>query len=146
MPPAEKLQLLFSWGLVVRVRLGLWILRRRRTEAWLARLQARGIAPRLPPERLARSVELASHFFPGARNCLVRGLSLRTMLRRCGHDAVLRYGVRRSAAGGFAAHAWVTLGERILIGGEESETFTELQDGPTQGGPTQGGPTQTPSA
>ena len=46
--------------------------------------------------------------------CLFRSLVAFALLTRRHHDAVIHVGASR--AGGFAAHAWVSIGQRVLEG------------------------------
>jgi hypothetical protein len=57
--------------------------------------------------------------------CFERGLAVHAMLRRRGVPSVLHYGVAREGEG-VAAHVWVTVGARPVIGGEEAPRFTCL--------------------
>jgi hypothetical protein len=47
--------------------------------------------------------------------CLVRALVAETCLD--GEDLALTIGVRRSPAGTFESHAWLTRGARVVVGG-----------------------------
>jgi hypothetical protein len=52
----------------------------------------------------------------GTTTCLGRALVVHTMLRRHGHAAILRIGVRRDGAASFEAHAWVECNGVVVIG------------------------------
>jgi len=58
-------------------------------------------------ERVTWAIEGASHYVPGASNCLVRALALEYVLGRFGYLSELKIGVAKSAAGKLAAHAWL---------------------------------------
>ena len=81
-----------------------------RTITWIERLRrgrSRPAADSVRAIRRARSYGL----FRG--NCLSQSLALLWLLRRSGHDGVLRIGVK-SVAGRLLSHAWVELdGETI---------------------------------
>jgi hypothetical protein len=47
------------------------------------------------------------------------------MLRRRGIPSRLCLGVARSG-GEIAAHAWIEVGERTLVGGDDARSFTRL--------------------
>jgi hypothetical protein len=47
------------------------------------------------------------------------------MLARRGHASQLAIGVRREA-GDFAAHAWLTHDGRVIVGGDETDTYARL--------------------
>jgi len=55
--------------------------------------------------------------------CFERGLAVHKMLRRRGMKSVLHYGVARDSSGALAAHVWVTVAGRPVIGGEEAPRF-----------------------
>jgi len=78
------------------------------------------------PLRVTRSVRRAGRLFPGGGNCLVQSLALDRMLRRRGHPAEVRIGVKREG-GGLAAHAWVEYeGVALLEAGlEEFSTLSQ---------------------
>ena len=57
--------------------------------------------------------------------CLPRALAAHAMLRRRGIASRLCLGVARSG-GAFAAHAWIEVGEKKIIGGDEAAGFTRL--------------------
>ncbi len=78
----------------------------------LARLAA---GPRGPvdPDRAARAVAAAGRRLPGAGTCLPQAVALEALVE----GAVLRIG----AAPGRRAHAWVELGDRVVLGGDVSE-------------------------
>lgn len=52
----------------------------------------------------------------GGATCLAQALVAHTMLRRRGHDALLRIGVRRDGDACFEAHAWVECNGTVVIG------------------------------
>lgn len=84
----------------------------------LRRLASRAPAqvPRDPawPAAVRRAVERGGRTVPGA-TCLVQSLAGLTMLRRGGHRAVWRLGVRGGDA--FSAHAWVEC-NGVLVAGD----------------------------
>jgi hypothetical protein len=57
--------------------------------------------------------------------CLPRALAAHAMLRRRGIASRLCLGVARND-NDIAAHAWIEVGERKLVGGEEAGRFTPL--------------------
>ena len=75
---------------------------------WMRRTpRRRGPSPQ--PADLARGVDRVLHAAPSLWHytCLRRAVVLGALLRRAGHDADVVIGVRRAAAGGFEAHAWL---------------------------------------
>jgi hypothetical protein len=77
-------------------------------------------------EEICWSVEAVARRVPWRAMCFERGLAAQWMLRRRGHDAKLVYGARLADRDGLDAHVWVTLADRILIGGEQAEEFQRL--------------------
>lgn len=57
--------------------------------------------------------------------CLPRALAAQAMLRRRGIASRLCLGVARDGDG-LAAHAWIELGQEIIVGGSEAPRFTRL--------------------
>ena len=95
---------------------------------------SRPLAPRRPSgpgiDELVWGVNAASARVPWRAKCFERGLALQWMLRRRGTDARLVYGARLQDEEGLDAHVWVTLGERILIGGEQAQSYRRLATHP----------------
>ena len=80
-----------------------------------------GESRRAPPDACQRSIrecQLAVnraenyHFLRG--NCLLRSLTLQTLLRARGVDSQLRFGVRTDSAKSLEAHAWLEVGDLAL--------------------------------
>jgi hypothetical protein len=82
------------------------------------------------PDDIVWSMDAASARVPWRAMCFERGLALQWMLRRRGYDARLVYGARMKDQSELDAHVWVTLNDRILIGGEEAETYGSLATHP----------------
>jgi hypothetical protein len=49
------------------------------------------------------------------------------MLRWRGVPGTIVYGVARSPEGELTAHTWLTVGERIVLGGEAAGDFTAIE-------------------
>jgi hypothetical protein len=85
------------------------------------------------------SIEAVAARVPWRAVCLQQGLALQWMLRMRGIDAVLHYGLAKEKGEELEAHAWVAVGDNLIIGGEiapkfrcvatfpESETATTAQ-------------------
>lgn len=99
------------------------------------RIRARMPAAAPSPEahfyarQLARRIERLARLVPRA-SCLTQALALRYLLARAGKACEIHVGVRRDAAGAFAAHAWVTCNGRIVLGaaGTRLSDFTPLAE------------------
>ncbi len=94
----------------------------RRLVQWLARRPSREPDPGRPhggsdyPARVSRRVRRLARFVPAA-TCLTQALGVYILLTRAGYRPQLQVGVARDARGQFAAHAWVELERRVIIGG-----------------------------
>ena len=92
----------------------------------LTRLRAKWLPERLPPveavpaARLARAVRTASRLVPFA-SCLTQAQAAQILLARSGIASTVCLGVRETAFGGLAAHAWLLLDGRLILGGEPHE-------------------------
>lgn len=69
------------------------------------------------------SVTAVAARMPWRAVCFQQGLALQWMLRRRGIDARLHYGVGRGGAGDLLAHVWISVGQTIVIGGDEAPDF-----------------------
>lgn len=78
-------------------------------------------------ERAAWAVEALGRHLPIFSNCLVRSLAAVRLLRRLGHEPRLCFGAARSGTAPLDAHAWVTLGDRIIVG-EIDRPFTPFAE------------------
>jgi hypothetical protein len=88
-----------------------------------------GDAPKSPDElvdEVCWSVRVMASRVPWRAMCFERGLAAQWMLRRRGYDARLVYGARLGGGEGLDAHVWVTLHDRIIIGGEQAADFQRL--------------------
>jgi hypothetical protein len=81
---------------------------------------------RLPAQQIARAIRIASYFVPKA-TCLPRALAAQFLLVQNAYPAELRIGVAKNENQKLEAHAWVTSGSDIMIGGlEDSHHFVTL--------------------
>jgi hypothetical protein len=118
------LVLILAWVIVFLFtrRLAAWI-KRPGGEAPLVstaiRHRAAAVCARL--QRVARRL-------PWHSTCLVLAMAGMLLLRRRGIvGAVIRFGVRKRN-GVLEAHAWLLLGDTILLGGEEIDSYAPLAD------------------
>ena len=105
----ERRTLAAAWLLLLIVPVLLRVLPLRRL---LTLTRPRG-GPHLPPQRVARLVELAARRVPSAR-CLPVAIVTAWLLARQGTPATLRIGVARRAAR-LTAHAWLECGGVPLV-------------------------------
>lgn len=77
------------------------------------------------------AVEAAARRVPWRAMCIEKGLAVQRLLRHSGVDARLHYGVRHhSQSGKLEAHVWVTVGGKVIIGGDEAPGFAEVASYP----------------
>ena len=88
---------------------------RRRLDRWAARASASSRAQANDIARVRWAVEAMGRRIPGT-TCLCEALTGYGMLRRRGHDAVIRIGVRHGAVMALDAHAWVECDGTVVIG------------------------------
>ena len=73
---------------------------------------------------------LASRILPHHPRCLAQALAVRWILSGLGTPSTLKLGVAYSDEADvddrLEAHAWVVVGDRIVVGAKVSEKFTEL--------------------
>jgi hypothetical protein len=120
LPTRERTLFVRAMPLVVAVRIALWVLPWRWTQAMTRRLSV-ARARRAPGsvDDIVRAVVRAAGRVPRA-TCLTRAIAASVMLGRRGVAASIRFGVARDARGKFIAHAWVESEGRIVIGGSTS--------------------------
>ena len=72
-------------------------------------------------ERVAFAIPRVAAHLPWRADCLVQALAAERWLRREGIASCLHLGVPKVKADALQAHAWLTVGERIVIGGKIKE-------------------------
>lgn len=116
----EQLLLIHAAFVLATVVVGLRILpwlRLQRPLLQLARWFSRFASTRRPSaQQIARAVRIASSCIPKA-TCLPRALAAQLLLIQNAHPAELKIGVARKEDDKLQAHAWVTSGAEIVIGG-----------------------------
>lgn len=63
---------------------------------------------------------------PWKSTCLVKALAAHKMLKRRNISSRIHFGVKKSSDNDFEAHAWLSVGDKVIIGGENLEDFVEL--------------------
>lgn len=122
LPSTDRRLLVKTMLLLWAVRLGLWLLPFQSLWRLLARM-TRGTAKlhEVNPasvNQVVWGVRASSRYVPAA-TCLAQALAAKLLLNRRGYPARLCFGVARSGAGQFQAHAWVECQGRVVIGGLE---------------------------
>jgi hypothetical protein len=75
--------------------------------------------------QLVWAVTAVSRCLPST-TCLTRALAAQALLAWFGHESRLEIGVAKDEQLRFEAHAWLVLGEQIVIGGPEVDRYTSL--------------------
>lgn len=111
-----------AWGalgeallLLVFVRIGLRIAQYSRLRGWLALITLVRTRPQSPASDVIWAVGAAGRRITGT-TCLAEALAVYTMLRRRGHEPLLRIGVRKCDRSLLDAHAWVECDGQIVMG------------------------------
>ncbi len=102
---------------------------------WTARWFGAAVAPssQISERRVgnaryvARRLQRVAAHMPWRTTCLVQAIAGAIMLRRRGIETIIRFGVNR-ADGGLSAHAWLLVGDTIVLGGEIAPEFSPLAD------------------
>ena len=117
----------FLWLVTVRILLAvLPYAHTRKLLSGIATGPARG---RMDAPACLRAVGRAAHLVPGSR-CLARSLATECLLRRHGHAAALRLGVRFGDDGELQAHVWIESGGAIAGAGNDAGRYTPLAPPP----------------
>ena len=124
LPTHERWLLLKVAALLGAVRLILRLLpfsSARRLFGWASRHCPRLETNRVPTERLAWTVSVASRFVPYATHCLTQAIAIQILLARRGYPAKVCFGVLPESTKQLMAHAWVESNGVIVIGGADAE-------------------------
>ena len=95
---------------------------RRRVRSFLRAGRVLPADRKLPIVRVLRCCAAAARYAPVGGTCLAEALVAQALLDRHGYATQLKIGVRRPAAGAFAAHAWLEREGAIVVGGPEAVT------------------------
>jgi hypothetical protein len=119
---AEWRLMIEALRLLARIRVALWVHPFKRVQQRYARRTLRTTATAAPwpsEPAAARAIGIAvrrsSRLVPAA-TCLPQALATRVMLERRGIPNDLLIGVAKSDAGALEAHAWVEVGDEVVVG------------------------------
>lgn len=119
LPASEKCLLSAACTLVLLIRIGLWFLPFRYLQKALSRfaVPARGDKAEDASTvlKIVRFVRFAGGCVPSA-SCLTQALAALVLIRLCGQEAELKFGISIDSNKKFAAHAWLEKGGRIILG------------------------------
>ena len=68
----------------------------------------------ISPRRIAQLITSASRYIP-LSTCLSTALAGKVLLTHYGYQPILHIGVAKGTELGFEAHAWLTLGEKVIL-------------------------------
>ncbi len=76
-------------------------------------------------DRVAALIPRVARRLPWRSDCLIQAMAAQRWLSRSGIASSIRLGTRTTPAKGFEAHAWLIVGERVVIG-SDIEGFAEF--------------------
>jgi len=79
----------------------------------------------LSVQRITWALGAAARLVPRS-TCLVQAIAAQALLTRYGYRPVVTIGVTKDAYDRFAAHAWVTCEDEVVIGGHEMGNYITL--------------------
>lgn len=129
LPPAKRrlaveaaLALLLAFSLARLAPARWWLPLLRTEDVDEAQPEGGGVAP---SERrtVGRAVERVAWHLPFRARCLPQAMAAQWMLRRRGERSTLVLGARRGG-GATEFHAWLLAGGELIVGGEESASYT----------------------
>ena len=71
-------------------------------------------------ERVAYAIPRVAVRLPWRADCLVQAMAAKHWLDRAGIASTIHFGVPKEKQPEFEAHAWLTVGERVVTGGDIS--------------------------
>ena len=118
----ERALLLRTFFVVGIARLSLWLLP---VAAARRVVMATSVGPcEASPAQSVWAVKLVSRYLPHA-TCLTQAIAVQALLASIGQGSRVEIGVAKDA-GKFEAHAWVTCGDEIVIGGPNVARYSRL--------------------
>lgn len=69
-------------------------------------------------QRIAVAIPGVALRVPWRADCMVQAMAARRWLARAGIGSTMKIGVRRDVPDGFGAHAWLTVGDTVVTGGD----------------------------
>jgi hypothetical protein len=124
LPNAEQFLLVRAVIIVAAIRVGLWILPFRVVQRFTFKAREKK-QTRYSVDQFIWAVRATSRFVPRA-TCLTQAMAAQTLLSRAGYNPHVKIGVAKNEKKLFEAHAWLVLGDEVLIGGTEVERYTAL--------------------
>lgn len=76
-------------------------------------------------DTVTRQIRNVSHYVPWTSNCLVQATVGKILLRKKSIGCTVSFGVKKGD-NKMEAHAWLTVGNRIVLGGETADQFVKV--------------------
>ena len=128
----DRRLLLAAAATLVFCQLALRFFKFQRLQLWAGRVGPGVGLQETTIEPIAWAIHAAVRRMPWV-TCLARALALQRLLAQRGHASELRVGVAKVGQD-FSAHAWLVLGDRVLIGDEDLGQYTALASWKAHGG------------
>jgi hypothetical protein len=77
-------------------------------------------------QTIATVINGLSRRTPWPSTCLVKVIAAHKMLSKISIPHTLHFGVQKVTPGKIKAHAWLSVGNKILIGGDNADGFVEI--------------------
>jgi hypothetical protein len=125
---ADKWLLLRATGWLAIARIMLLVLPFKRLSA---RLSGDADAVGWEPDedllrRIGFAVRAAANNVPWRSDCFPQTIAARMLLKHFRYSSTIHFGVERLGEDELAAHAWLTCGNTVVVGGEDLNRYTEL--------------------
>jgi len=129
-PAEDKWRLLRIVTLSFGIRMMVLVLPFRRLAALLGEQNSEGNKKHpgfdwLYVNTVSRQIKNVSHYVPWTSNCLVQAAVGKILLRKKSIESTVSFGVKKKGRK-MEAHAWLTVGLRIVLGGETADQFVEV--------------------
>ena len=77
-------------------------------------------------DRIGHAVSAAANNVPWRSDCFPQAIAGRMLLKRYGYKSTIHFGVEQPDGKEINAHAWLSCGDTVVMGGGEIHRYTEL--------------------
>ena len=77
-------------------------------------------------ERVRFAVGAAASGVPWRSDCYPQAIAAHKLLVSAGHASTVHLGVDKAGEGDLLAHAWLTCGDTVVVGGAERDRYSEM--------------------
>jgi len=139
LPRRAKVSLLMALGVLLAVRLALWVGPLSLAEPFHAKSSSTlAVLCSFPAEQMCWAVLAGARRIPQA-TCLTQTIALRLLLALSGRPSQIRIGVAKDAEGRFQSPAWLEYQNKVLLGGHEDLALPDHDHDPSRRGPGDAG-------